>query len=81
MLSANVGFLAIPGVVISNLGNTITNPNQVIVFTTPVQVASYMSMTASIASILIGLVLTHRNRLVHREDSAGVVSESWYLGS
>ena len=75
MLSANVGFLAIPGVVISTLNNNITSPSQVILFTSPAQIASYMSMEASIGSIVIGLLLVRHNRSKQKEDPAGAVSE------
>ncbi|KAH8982875.1 hypothetical protein EDB92DRAFT_2040114, partial [Lactarius akahatsu] len=54
MLSANVGFLAIPGVVVN--------------ITTPAQIASYMSMEASVGSIVIGLLLVRHNRSKQKED-------------
>ncbi|KAI9458569.1 hypothetical protein BJY52DRAFT_1169896 [Lactarius psammicola] len=60
MLSANVGFLAIPGVVIS--------------FTSPAQIASYMSMEASVGSIVIGLLLVRHNRSKQKEDPAGATT-------
>ncbi|KAI9458568.1 hypothetical protein BJY52DRAFT_1212082 [Lactarius psammicola] len=71
MLSANVGFLAIPAVVLSNLNNNITNASQVVIFTSPAQIASYMSMEASVGSIVIGLLLVRHNRSKQKEDPAG----------
>ncbi|KAH9164845.1 hypothetical protein EDB89DRAFT_2247042 [Lactarius sanguifluus] len=60
MLSANVGFLAIPGVVVN--------------ITTPAQIASYMSMEASVGSIVIGLLLVRHNRSRQKEDPAGAAT-------
>ena len=75
MLSANVGFLAIPDVVISTANNNPAGISQVHMFTSPAQIASYMSMEASIASIVIGLLLARHNRSKQEEDAAGAVSE------
>ena len=75
VLSVNVGFLAIPGVVISNLNSNITGANQVIIFTSPAQVASCMSIVASAGGIVIGLLLVRRNSPKQNEDPAGAVSE------
>jgi hypothetical protein len=75
MLTANVGFLAIPGVVLSNLNGTdLTNVNQVNIFTSATQIASSLSVEASIGSIVIGLLLVRHNRTKQREDPAGAVS-------
>jgi len=71
MLSANVGFLAIPGVVMSTLNDNITSARQVVIFTSPAQIASYMSMEASVGSIVIGLLLIRHNRAKQKEDPAG----------
>ncbi|KAH9026187.1 hypothetical protein EDB85DRAFT_1979905 [Lactarius pseudohatsudake] len=71
MLSVNVGFLAVPGVVISNLNNNVTSPSQVVIFTSPAQVASCMSIVASAGSIVIGLLLVRRNSTKQNEDMAG----------
>ena len=79
MLSANVGFLAIPGVVISTLNDNISSASQVVIFTSPAQIASYMSMEASVGSIVIGLLLTRHNRSKQKEDPAGAVSEQQRL--
>jgi len=71
MLSANVGFLAIPGVVISTLNDNITSASQVVIFTSPAHIASYMSMEASVGSIVIGLLLVRHNRSKQKEDPVG----------
>jgi len=80
VLSVNVGFLAIPGVVISNLNGNITNTNQVVIFTSPAQIASCMSIVASAGSIVIGLLLIRHSGPKQNEDPAGAVSEQWHLG-
>jgi len=75
MLTANVGFLAIPGVVLSNLsGSTITTANGVFIFTSYSQIASSLSVEASIGSIVTGLLLARHNRTKQKEDPAGAVS-------
>ncbi|KAI9509033.1 hypothetical protein F5148DRAFT_814395 [Russula earlei] len=75
MLTANVGFLAIPGVVLSNLsGSTLTSASQVVIFTSPSQIASSISVEASIGSIVVGLLLLRHNRTKQKEDPAGAVS-------
>ncbi|KAI0250650.1 hypothetical protein BJV78DRAFT_544493 [Lactifluus subvellereus] len=72
ILTANVGFLAIPGVVLSNLnGSNITSASQVTILTSPAQIASFLSMEASIGSIVIGLLLARHNRTKQKEDPAG----------
>ena len=74
MLAANVGFLAIPGVVLSNVNGSLTSANQAVIFTSHSQIASCLSMEASIGSIIIGLLLFRLNRTMHNEDPAGAVS-------
>ena len=79
MLTVNVGFLAIPGVVISNLNGTgITAAKQVIISTSASQIASSLSAEASIGSIVIGLLLVRHNRTKQKEDPAGAVSRRSY---
>jgi hypothetical protein len=80
MLTANVGFLAIPGVVLSNLsGTNITSASQVVIFTSPAQIASSLSVLASIGSTMIGLLLVHHNRTKQKEDPTGAVSGYLHL--
>ncbi|KAN0131017.1 hypothetical protein V8E53_011150 [Lactarius tabidus] len=65
MLSVNVGFLAIPGVVPTN-NNTKLPP-------TPSQIISYLSLIASVGSIVVGLLLVRHHRTKQEEDPNGVV--------
>ncbi|KAH9973818.1 hypothetical protein BGW80DRAFT_1306583 [Lactifluus volemus] len=79
MLTANVGFLAIPGVVITNLsGVAITSPSQLRILTSPAQLASSLSIQASIGSIVIGLLLLRHNRTKKKDGPAGAAT---YLSS
>jgi hypothetical protein len=79
VLSVNVGFLAIPGVVISNLNSNITGPSQVVIFTSPAQIASCMSIVASTGSIVISLLLIRHTSPQQNKDPAGAVSEQLHL--
>ena len=80
MLTANVGFLAIPGVVLSNLnGSSLTSANQVSIFPSAPQIASSISVEASIGGIVIGLLLHRQNRTKQGEDPAGAVSRQPHL--
>ena len=74
-LTVNVGFLAIPGVVISNLNSNITGISQVVIFTSPAEIASCMSIVASAGSIVIGLLLIRHASPQQSADPASVVSE------
>lgn len=56
MLNANVAFLAIQS--IDNIGTHVRSPTQI---------ASYVSMIASIGSIVLGLLLSRQNRTKFRE--------------
>ncbi|KAF8257609.1 hypothetical protein EI94DRAFT_1757514 [Lactarius quietus] len=71
MLTANVGFLAIPGVVISNLNSNITKTSDLHIYTSSSQIVSCMSVEASVGSIVIGMLLVRHNRTKQREDPAG----------
>jgi len=75
MLAVNVGFLAVPGVVISNLNSNITGTNQVVIFTSPAQIASCMSIVASAGSIVIALFLVGRSGPQRNFDLGEAVSE------
>ncbi|KAI9455803.1 hypothetical protein BJY52DRAFT_1278919 [Lactarius psammicola] len=67
MLSVNVGFLAVPGVLpsINNTTNPATTP------TTPNQISNYLSLIASVGSIVIGLLLVRHHRTKKEEDPDG----------
>ncbi|KAH9171923.1 hypothetical protein EDB89DRAFT_1029604 [Lactarius sanguifluus] len=71
MLTANVGFLAIPGVIISNINNPITRASDLKIFTSAAQIASCMSVEASVGSIVIGMLLVRHNRTKQKEDPVG----------
>jgi hypothetical protein len=79
MLSANVGFLAIPGVVLSNLNDNLNSSSEVVIFTSYSQIASSLSMQASMGSIIIGLLLIRVNRTGHIEEPADAVSGQSHL--
>ena len=80
MLTANVGFLAIPGVVLSNInGSNLTHASQVTIFTSPTQIASCLSIQASIGSIVVGMPLLRRHMTKVRNDPAGAVSGQFHL--
>ncbi|KAI0296406.1 hypothetical protein BC826DRAFT_233003 [Russula brevipes] len=75
MLTANVGFLAIPGVILSNLsGSPLNSASDVVIFTSPTQIASCLSIEASIGSIVVSLLLVRHNRTKQKEDPAGAAS-------
>ncbi|KAH9061121.1 hypothetical protein EDB87DRAFT_484421 [Lactarius vividus] len=81
MLTANVGFLAIPGVVISNINsNDMSSASKLDIYVSPAQIASSISILASVGSIVIGLFLVRHNRSKQKEDPAGAVSGLGRLG-
>jgi hypothetical protein len=51
----------------------------VVIFTSPSQIASSLSIEASIGSIMIGLLLISHNRSRSKEDPAGAVSGQSHL--
>ncbi|KAH9003374.1 hypothetical protein EDB86DRAFT_2891767 [Lactarius hatsudake] len=72
MLTANVGFLAITGVVISNINNSaMTGASTFDIYISPSQIASSISILASVGSIVVGLFLVRHNRSKQKEDPAG----------
>jgi len=78
MLSVNVGFLAIPGVVPINNNNATT-------LSSPSQIISYLSLIASVGSIVVGLLLVRHHRTKQEEDPTGAVqylsqNDHWYFG-
>ena len=80
MLTANVGLLAIPGVVISNINSNITQSSDLHIYTSTSQIVSCMSAEASVGSIVIGMLLIQHNRTKPKEDPAGAVSERSHIG-
>ena len=80
MLAVNVGFLAIPGVVLSNInGSNLTSASQVAIFTSSMQIASCLSVQASIGSIVVGMPLHRRHMTKGRNDPASAVSGQSHL--
>lgn len=80
MLVVNVGFLAIPGVILSNLnGSRLTSSSQVNIFPSASQIAAFLSAEISIGSLVTGLLLVRHNRIKEGEDPAGAVSGQLYL--
>ncbi|KAI9509035.1 hypothetical protein F5148DRAFT_1190759 [Russula earlei] len=74
MLTVNVGFLAVPGVVLSNFnGGNLENVHQVIIFSSSSQIVSSLSIEASIGSIVIGMLLVRHIRTKQDADPA----EAW----
>jgi hypothetical protein len=63
MLAANVGFLAIPGVIVPPPGGS-----EGWIKASPPQIASSMSLVFSIGSIIAGLLLIRRNRTMGTQD-------------
>jgi hypothetical protein len=51
----------------------------VFIFTSPSQIASSLSVLASIGSIMIGLLLVRHNRTKQKADPAGAVSGPLHL--
>jgi hypothetical protein len=86
MLAVDVSFLSIPGVVVNNLNNatnpsnpsTATNPtypSQEIVFTSPALILIALSIEASVASIVIGMLLIRLNSNKEKKPPTSAVSE------
>ncbi|KAH9030260.1 hypothetical protein EDB83DRAFT_2319367 [Lactarius deliciosus] len=71
MLSVNVGFLAVPGVLPSgpsNSATTLATPSA-----SPNQISNYLSLVASVGSIVVGLLLVRHHRTKKEEDPDGAV--------
>ena len=76
MLSANVGFLTVPGVILSNLnGSNVTSAKQVVIFTSPAQIANCVSIVISVGGLVVALFLIREYRLRLEEDPQNTVSE------
>ena len=76
MLAVNVGFLTVPGVMFSstNGNNTLKSVHQETILPSSSQIASTLSMEASIGSILIGLFLVRHNRSKQELDPTDAAS-------
>jgi hypothetical protein len=70
MLAANVGFIAIPGVVPSA-------DSKGWIKASPAQIASSMSLVFSVGSIIAGLLLIRRNRTMGTQDPRTAVRQSF----
>ncbi len=68
MLTANVAFLAIPGVIVVP-----SVDSKGWIKASPAQIASSMSLVFSIGSIIAGLLLIRRNRTVGVQDPRAAV--------
>jgi hypothetical protein len=82
MLTMNVGFLAIPGIMLYNLniGNgPLKSASQAIILPSSSQIASTLSLEASIGSIVIGLLLDRHNRTKQNASPSEAVSEQSHL--
>jgi hypothetical protein len=84
MLAVNVGFLAIPGVIVYNLNtNGGTEPlegaNQMSIFASSSQIVSCFSTVASIGSIVIALLLVRHNRAKRDVEPSEAVREWLHL--
>ncbi|KAH8984591.1 hypothetical protein EDB92DRAFT_1885927 [Lactarius akahatsu] len=69
MLSVNVGFLAVPGVLPSGPNNSATTPATP--SASPNQISNYLSLVASVGSIVVGLLLVRHHRTKKEEDPDG----------
>jgi hypothetical protein len=74
MLTVDVSFLTIPGVVLSTPSNP-TNPNKENILTSPALIAIILSLEASIASIVIGMILARYNSNKVNRPPTHAVSE------
>jgi hypothetical protein len=76
MLAVNVSLLAVPGVTLYNInGGSLTSIHQVTILPSSSQIASILSLEASIGSIVIGLLLIRHNRPKQEADPSEAVSE------
>jgi len=73
MLTVNVSFLAIPGVIFSNTNNgNLESADQAAILPSSSQIASLLSLEASVGSIVIGLLLVRFNRSQHESHPSDV---------
>jgi hypothetical protein len=74
MLAVNVGFLTLPGVMFPITEDTFKSVHHEIMLPSSSQIASTLSLEASIGSILIGLFLVRHNRTKQELDPTDAVS-------
>ncbi len=73
MLTANVAFLAIPGVIVVPQN---TSPPNSWISPSLAQITSSISLVFSIGSIITGLMLIRRNRTMMTKDPRSAVSSN-----
>ncbi|KAI9433292.1 hypothetical protein H4582DRAFT_1988220 [Lactarius indigo] len=73
MLSVNVGFLAVPGVLPSGPNNNATTQatTSATPSASPNQISNYLSLVSSVGSIVVGLLLVRHHRTKKEEDPDG----------
>jgi hypothetical protein len=76
MLTVNVGFLAIPGVILYFING---DPLEVAILPSSSQIVSSFSIEASVGSIVIGLLLARFNRTKQDADPSEAVSKQSHL--
>jgi len=80
MLTVDVGFLAIPGVVPYNLQNGIlTITPQMTILGSLSESTTIISLGASVGSTIISLLLKHHNRTKQEVEPKDAVSEQLHL--
>jgi hypothetical protein len=81
MLVLSVSFLAVPGVMLYNINddNPLKSIRQVDILTSSAQIATALSVEASIGSIVVGMILVRHNRLKQEASPSEAVSEKLHL--
>jgi hypothetical protein len=78
MLTVSVSFLAVPGVTLYNLNNN-NNEYQAVILKSSAQIATALSIEASVGSIVIGMFLVRHNRSKQEASPYEAVSEQSHL--
>jgi hypothetical protein len=78
MLVVSVSFLTVPGVTLYSL-NINTNEHQAVILKSSAQIATTLSIEASVGSIVIGMFLVRHNRTKHDANPLEAVSEQSHL--
>ena len=79
MLAVSVSFLAVPGVTLYNLSTGTDPGDQAVILKSSSQIASILSVEASIGSIVIGMILVRHNRTKQEASPFDAVSEQLHL--